>query len=130
MTITSSFTALRTTANMIRRDGAEVVLARAGAPEPDGAGGYKKVAPPANRPPQRLYFGTTNNPRTAEHEDSGATALVDAVLIGMPVQRFGLDPADIAEGDTFSMNGRDYRVGWIEDDQRFQVKAMCRSVNT
>lgn len=127
---------LRTTANLIQRDGKVITLSRAADPVPDGAGGFIRPPSPTVLPSQRLFLSgvivfngvVMRRSVVQDTPDTGSYSVRDITLIGMPVEFENLTPADIEVEDTFTYSGINFKVIHMEEDRSFQVKAFARGV--
>jgi hypothetical protein len=105
----------RTTLLMIEEEGQSVALHREGTFSRTVAGGMVKGGVPETFDAVRRYFGGVSRDHRLVVNWKGKDVQADHVLIGMPDD-------SMAEGDIFTLDGRDYEIVFINNDRRWETK--------
>lgn len=122
---------LRSTASAIKTSHSSVVLQRQNPWEADGAGGRRRVAgPPTVLAPQQVFKAGQNRTNFPRGTEEGVAREHTFVVIGMPVDAFGLMQLNIEVGDTFQSDNDNFEVYSIHHDRTYQIKALCKVVSS
>lgn len=111
----------RLTLTLIRREPTLISLTRAGQMVPNGTGGRVRSGEDTNRPARVRFFSAITGPSRFAQTTDGRRVEGDHVLIGEWDD-------DIQSGDEFFARGSSFKVIWVEDDRRYQTKAVVKRV--
>ncbi len=99
----------------------DIALVREGAYEDDDEGGVVSVSDPSTKPEKRRFFQSVTGDPLFIVDADGQRVEITHVLISTLND-------DIQARDTFTLDGRAYRVVYVDPLDRSQLKAFVREV--
>ena len=109
------------TRSLIESEPTVVTIVRVGDFVPNGTGGRTRTAGATFLPSKPLFFSAITGPSRFAVTNDGRRVEGDYVLIGEWND-------DLRPGDEFSARGNRFTVVWVEDDRRYQTKALAQRI--
>lgn len=106
---------IRTTKLFIQEEGSFVALVREGTFSRTAAGGQVKGGIPQTFDPVKRFFAGVSRDNRLVLDWKGKKVEADHVLIGLPDD-------DMKPGDTFSLDGKNYEIVFVNNDHRWETK--------
>lgn len=111
----------RDTALFVSEDGRQIALQRPGTFTRSPEGGQVLSGAPAALGGQRFWFQGVRTDTNLRNSDQGEREVNHLVLVGV-------SEADILPGDTFTLDGRNYKVVEVHNDRRYETRAWVEEV--